>query len=134
MSTTKRTHAFRVIDGGASVKTPAAAPGSKSSMQTARLNQAILRLPVPETGVTVEEALQELSDKVDSEEEADFLRLRILQTKAEDHLGLWFRLAVPQMNLTRECYFMLAWPERLVRVHPELRALYPEAHPLMTVG
>ncbi|MCU4119747.1 hypothetical protein [Variovorax sp. N23] len=130
---TNRTHAFRVIEGGASVKTPAAAPCSKSSMQKARLNQAILRLPVPETGVTVEEALQELSDKVDSEEEADFLRLRILQNQAE-HLGLWFRLAVPQMNLVRECYFMLAWPERLVRVHPELRALYPESHPLMTVG
>lgn len=133
MSTTKRTHAFRVIEGGASVKTLAAAPRRNSSMQKARLNQAILLLPVPETGVTVEEALQELSDKVDSEEEADFLRLRILQNKAED-LGLWFRLAVPQMNLVRECYFMLAWPERLIRVHPELRALYPEAHPLMMVG
>lgn len=134
MSTTKRTHAFRVIDGGASVKTPAAPPGGKASMQKARLNQAILRIPVPETGLTVEEALQELSDKIDSQEEADIVRLSILQRMAEDHLGLWFRLAVSEMNLARECYFMLAWPERLVRVHPELKALYPEAHPMMTVG
>jgi hypothetical protein len=134
MSTTKRTHAFRVIEGGASAKAPAAPPGGKASQQKARLNQAILRIPVPETGLTVEEALQELSDKIDSEEEGDFVRLGILQRMAENHLGLWFRLAVPQMNLTRECYFMLAWPERLVRTHPELRALYPEAHPLMTVG
>lgn len=133
MSTTKTAHPFRVIEGGASRETPTVPRGSKAEMQQERLRQAILRLPVPEVGLSVEETLQELSDKLDSEQDADFARLVILRHRVED-LGLRFHLALPHMNLVREGYFALAWPERLVRRHPELAGLDPEAHSLMSVG
>lgn len=133
MSTTKPAHAFRVIEGGASTKTPAAPQGSKSDMQQEHLRQAILRLPVEGLGMTVQEVLQEISDKLDTGEDADFARWVILSNKLEDY-GLRFMVARPEMNLVREGYLILAWPDRLVRYFPQLAELYAEAHPSMVVG
>ena len=102
-------------------------------MQQEHLRQAILRLPVEGLGMTVQEVLQEISDKLDTGEDADFARWVILSNKLEDY-GLRFMVARPEMNLVREGYLILAWPDRLVRYFPQLAELYAEAHPSMVVG
>ena len=132
MSTTRPAHPFRVVQGGG-----AASPDvrlSTGDRQQQLLRQAVLRLAVPEVGLTVEEALQEISDKLDSDKDDDVAQLAILRDRAEVELGLRFNAARPDTNVARKGYFILAWPERLVRRHPELADLYPEAHPSMMVG
>lgn len=134
---------FRVIEGGKSSGNTEVAqfpvnyfhsPGSSPSAQESnRLRRAILILRVEEVGQTVEETLQEISDKLDTGTDADFARGAFIKHRLEE-LGLKFCLARPEMNLVREGYLMLAWPDRLLRKHPELSGLHPIAHQALTFG
>jgi hypothetical protein len=47
---------------------------------------------------------------------------------------LKFCLARPEMHLVREGYLILAWPDRLVRKHPDLAGLHPIAHQSLEIG
>ena len=140
---------LRVIQGGAGQPQPRAAvraparrlarpveplPGSIPAQgEDVRLNQAILRLRVDGIGQTVEETLQEMSDKLHSEEDADIARWGVLEDRLKE-MGLKFHGANPALELAREGFLVLAWPERLLRRHPELSGLHPLAHPMMPVG
>ena len=104
-----------------------------AEVEAQRLCQAILRLPVEGIGQTVEETLQEVSDKLDSEEFADISRCGIL-TEHLERMGLRFIVANPALELAREGFLVLAWPDRVLRRHPELSGLHPLAHPAMPVG
>lgn len=134
---------FRVIEGGKSsgnaevVQFPVNdfhSPGSSpAALESNRLRRAILILRVDEVGQTVEETLQEISDKLDTGTDADFARGAFIKHRLEE-LGLKFCLARPEMNLVREGYLILAWPDRLVRKHPDLAGLHPIAHQSLEIG
>ena len=134
---------FRVIEGGKSSNNAEVdqltvsyfhSPGnSPSAMEANRLRRAILILRVEEVGQTVEETLQEISDKLDTGTDADFARGAFIKHRLEE-LGLKFCLARPEMNLVREGYLILAWPDRLVRKHPDLAGLHPIAHQSLELG
>ena len=134
---------FRVIEGGKSSNNAEVdqltvsyfhSPGnSPSAVEANRLRRAILSLRVDEVGQTVEETLQEISDKLDTGTDEDFARVAFIKARLE-YLGLRFCLARQEMNLVREGYLMLAWPDRLVRKHPELAGLHPIAHQALTLG
>lgn len=138
----KRTH-LRVIEGGRGL--PGAAPVApptgyvQSSRVTPaereenRLREEILRLPVPDVGQSVDQTLQEISDKLDTGEDYDFSRVAYITDQLEA-MGLRFCLARPEMDLAREGYLLLAWPDRLLRKHPELAELHPLAHASMPLG
>ena len=134
---------FRVIEGGKSSDNAEVAQfpvnyfhstgSSPSALESNRLRRAILILRVEEVGQTVEETLQEISDKLDTGTDADFARVAFIRHRLEA-LGLKFCLARPEMNLGREGYLILAWPDRLVRKHPDLAGLHPIAHQSLEVG
>jgi hypothetical protein len=143
MSNTVKTPNFIVIQGGkssgqAESVEPAVnhfhSPGnSPSALESNRLRRAILSLRVAEVGQTVEAILQEISDKLDTGEDYDFSRVAFIKARLEMY-GLRFCLARPEMNLVREGYLLLAWPDRLLRKHPELTGLHPLAHHSLTLG
>lgn len=134
---------FRVIEGGKSTSNAGEcqftnsyfhSPGnSPSALESNRLRRAILSLRVDEVGQTVEETLQEISDKLDTGTDEDFARVAFIKDRLE-YLGLRFCLARQEMNLVREGYLMLVWPDRLARKHPELAGLHPIAHQALTLG
>ena len=143
MNNTVKTPKFIVIQGGKSSDQPAAvesafnnfhSPGnSPSALESNRLRRAILSLRVEEVGQTVEDILDEICAKLDTGEVYDFDRGIFLKDRLELY-GLRFCLARPEMNLVREGYLMLAWPDRLLRKHPELAGLHPLAHQSLTLG
>ena len=133
---------FRVIEGGKSAGNAEenlianyfhSLGNSPCALESNRLRRAILGLRVDEVGLTVEETLQEISDKLDSTTDEDFVRAYFIKNRLE-YLGLRFCLARPEMDLVRQGYLMLTWPDRLVRKHPELAGLYPLAHQDIEVG
>lgn len=134
---------FRVIEGGKSSSNAEVdqfninyfhSPGnSPSAQESNRLRRAMLSLRVDEVGQTVEETLQEINAKLDTGTDEDFARVAFINARLE-YLGLKFCLARPEMNLVREGYLMLAWPDRLLRKHPELAGLHPVAHQALTFG
>lgn len=133
---------FRLIEGGKSTGNAEAdlsahyfhSPGnSPSALESNRLRQAILNLRVEEVGQTVEETLEEISDKLDSTVDEDFARVAFIKYRLES-LGLRFCLARPEMDLVRQGYLMLTWPDRLLHKHPELAGLYPMAHQALELG
>lgn len=133
---------FRLIEGGKSVGNTEtdrftnyfhSFGNSPCALESNRLRQAILGLRVDEVGLTVEETLQEISDKLDSTTDEDFVRACFIKNRLE-YLGLRFCLARPEMDVVRQGYLMLTWPDRLVRKHPELAGLYPLAHQDIEVG
>ena len=93
----------------------------------------ILNLVVEGIGMSVEQILQEISDKIDSTEDADFARAIFIKDRLEE-IGLRFCLARPEMNLVREGYLLVAWPSRLLREYPELGPLHPLAHQSLALG
>ncbi|MRX07156.1 hypothetical protein GJ697_04830 [Pseudoduganella sp. FT25W] len=143
MKNPAKTPKFTLIQGGKSAVISEAAepfasyfhsPGnSPSAFESNRLRRAILGLRVAEVGQTVEDILQEISDKLDTGEDYDFSRVMFIKDRLELY-GLRFCLARPEMNLVREGYLMLAWPDRLLRKHPELAGLHPLAHQSLTLG
>jgi len=133
---------LRVIEGGKSAGNAEAhlftnyfhsLGNSPCALESNRLRQAILGLSVDEVGLTVEETLQEISDKLDSTTDEDFVRAYFIKNRLE-YLGLRFCLARPEMDLVRQGYLMLAWPGRLARKHPELAGLHPIAHQDIEIG
>lgn len=143
MNNSVKTPKFTVIQGGKSSVQPEAvepavnyfhSPGnSPSALESNRLRRAILSLRVAEVGQTVEDILQEISDRLDTGEDYDFSRVAFIKGRLEVY-GLRFCLARPEMNLVREGYLLLAWPDRLLRKHPELAGLHPLAHQSLTLG
>lgn len=143
MSNTVSIPKLSVIQGGKPSGNPEAAelavdhfhsPGnSPSALEANRLRRAILSLRVAEVGQTVAEMLQEISEKLDTGTDEDFCRVAFIRQRFE-YLGLRFCLARPEMNLVREGYLILAWPDRLLRKHPELAGLHPLAHQSLTLG
>lgn len=143
MNNTVKTPKFIVIQGGKSSGQPEAAeptfshfhsPGnSPSALESNRLRRAILSLRVEDVGQTVEDILQEISDKLDTGEDYDFSRVSFIKNRLELY-GLRFCLARPEMNLAREGYLMLAWPDRLLRKQPEMAGLHPLGHHSLTLG
>jgi hypothetical protein len=130
---------LRVIEGGKDSGSVAPVTYRMSSRVTPaeveenKLRVAIMQLLVPELGVSVDQALQEMSDKLDTGEDADFARLAVVRDRLES-MGLRFALARPEMDLTREGYLVLAWPNRLERIAPQLADLHPIAHNGMALG
>jgi hypothetical protein len=143
MSDTVKNHKFTVIQGGMSSGQPEAigpavnhfhSPcNSPSTLESNRLRREILSLRIAEVGQTVEDILQEICDKLDTGEDYDFSRSVFIMDQLEAH-GLRFCLARPEMNLIREGYLMLSWPDRLLRKYPELAGLHPRAHLSLTLG
>lgn len=143
MNNTVKTSKFIVIQGGKPSGQPQAAepavnhfhsPGnSPSALESNRLRRAILSLRVEEVGQTVEDILGEICARLDTGEVYDFDRGIFIKDRLELY-GLRFCLARPEMNLVREGYLMLAWPDRLLRKHPELAGLHPLAHQSLTLG
>lgn len=134
---------FRVIEGGKSSNNDDAdqfainyfhSPGnSPSALEANRLRRAMLNLRVEELGQTLEAALTEICAKLDTGTDEDYVRGSFIKHRLEV-LGLKFCLARPEMHLVREGYLMLAWPDRLLRKHPELAGLDPLAHQALTFG
>lgn len=143
MKNPAKTPKFSLIQGGKSLGLSEAvepavnhfhSPGnSPSALESNRLRRAILSLRVEEVGQTVEDILQEISDKLDTGEDYDFSRGIFMKDQLEVY-GLRFCLARPEMNLAREGYLMLCWPDRLLRKHPELAGLHPLAHQSLMLG
>ncbi|MFS2135782.1 hypothetical protein [Duganella sp. Dugasp56] len=143
MSNTVKTPKFIVIQGGKSSGQPESvepavnhfhsSDNSPSALESNRLRRAILSLRVAEVGETVEDILDEISDKLDTGEDYDFSRGIFIKDQLEVY-GLRFCLARPEMNLVREGYLMLCWPDRLLRKYPELAELHPLAHQSLTLG
>lgn len=134
---------LRVIEGGLSEKVGETASPSLNYFESRgstpcaqeenRLRFAILNLVVEEIGMSVEQILQEISDKIDSAEDADFARAAFIKDQLEA-IGLRFCLARPEMNLIREGYLLLAWPSRLLSEYPELKPLHPLSHQSLALG
>jgi hypothetical protein len=134
---------FRVIEGGKSSSNAEvdqfninyfhSLGNSPSTQESNRLRRAMLSLRVDEAGQTVEETLQEINAKLDTGTDEDFARVAFINARLE-YLGLKFCLARLEMNLVREGYLMLVWPDRLLRKHPELAGLHPLAHQALTFG
>jgi hypothetical protein len=129
---------FRVIEGGLSkaettepVVTAGQLPGE---VEAERLRQAIVRLQVPGTGLTVTQALDEVDAKLHSTQMEHIERSSRLLDSMEQHLGLRYQLANPDLELAREGFLNLTWPDRLLAAHPELAGLHPKAHPYLALG
>lgn len=143
MSNNVKTPRFTVVQGGKLSGQPKVvgptvnhfhSPGdSPSALESNRLRRAILSLCIEEAGQTVEDTLQEICDKLDTGEDYDFSRGTYIKDQLEAH-GLRFCLARPEMNLVREGYLMLSWPNRLLKKYPELAELHPRAHQSLTLG
>lgn len=98
-----------------------------------KLRAAILRTTLPGVGLTVEQCLDELSERLDSEADTDIARCCAL---AHDIMqsGLRFSLANPELELAREGFLTLIGPARLAARHPELKALRPQDFPELMLG
>lgn len=129
---------FQVIEGGLSTAKSAAPATTKGLLPGAaeeeRLRQAILRLPVPGTGLTVEAALDEVCARLDDAELSNSERLEFLCWQMQQELGLRFQLVNPALGLARDGFLNLFNPAQLLDAHPELAGLHPKAHPFMHVG
>lgn len=120
---------LQVIEGGLNT-VPSV---SRGHVEEQRLSAAILRLVLPEVGITVLDALEEMCARADSTVDGDVARFLILKSELEA-IGVRWTSARPEHDLARSGYLALTWPDRLVRRYPELRALHPEAHPGITLG
>lgn len=130
---------FRVIQGGRyAAPTAASEPaaltrGSVAEAGADRLRAVVLKLPVPESGLSVEQALDEVCRLLHDEELYGIERGAYL-CSALEKMGLRFQLANPELGLVREGFLALVWPKRLLAEHPELAALHPVAHPFLMLG
>lgn len=104
-----------------------------TAAQQERLRQAILALPLDDCGLTVEQAVQECSERALDESTAAVCRLSFLDSRISD-LGLHLNTVNPSLELSRE-FFLTFWnPKALLAKHPELAPLDPEAHTGLTLG
>ncbi|MFG6415492.1 hypothetical protein ACG02S_16470 [Roseateles sp. DC23W] len=128
---------FKVIEGGlATAEAPRPSPAGMrpGAIEEERLRQAILRLPVPDTGITVEAALDEVCARLDNAELSSSERLEFLCWQMQQELGLRFQLVNPALGLARDGFLSLFNPAALLHAHPELAGLHPKAHPFLHVG
>lgn len=129
---------FRVIEGGLSklggtpepVQVAGRLPGD---VEAERLRRAIMSLPVPKVGLTVEQAIDEICSGLYSKAPGVYQRGAYLCDAIED-LGVRFQLANPALELARDGFLVLYWPQRLLDLHPELAPLHPLAHQYMHLG
>lgn len=131
---------LRVIQGGQAAR-PANPVGYTMSsgklpgeVEEDRLRQAILKLHVPDTGLSVDQALDEICSRLDNAELDSSERLEHLCWQMQQELGLRFQLANPALGLSRDGFLSLFNPAQLLHAHPELAGLHPKAHPFMAVG
>lgn len=131
---------LRVIAGGRATQPTAISGGYRHSGRTLpgqveedRLRAAILALPVPDTGLTVEQALDEICSVL-HDEVLDKIERGAFLCNALEVLGVRFQMANPDLGLAREGFLNLVWPDRLLSEHPELAGLHPTAHPYMLLG
>ncbi|WP_343635533.1 hypothetical protein [Roseateles sp.] len=130
-------HTFQVIEGGATGDggSPDAHRPRVRGYATAyanaeedRLRQAILRIRLPKVRTSVEEALAEwVKLNADVRDHRAELR-KIDLAMALEHLGL-----MHNEEHHEPARWNLARPEWLLESHPELAALYPNAHDHMVV-
>ena len=136
MSSNAPAHPFRVIEGGLgkAPETPVTALGATpGSVEEERLRAAVLRLPIEDLGLTVEQCLDEMCERIDSPADADVVRYHLLRD-AIAAIGLRYVVARPEFELARPGFLALSWPDRLVRRHPELAVFRPELHQVMSIG
>jgi hypothetical protein len=133
--------AFRVIEGGlckpgnSRALVQAAQPVGQppSRVEAGRLGRAIMQLPLPKVGLTLEQAIDEVCSMLWEVDLAKHQRSSYLCDAMED-LGIRFQMADPSLDLAREGFLVLVWPQRLLDQHPELAGLHPLAHQYMQLG
>lgn len=135
--TARKAGVFQVIEGGLSnvdapapVVTGAQLPGA---VEAERLRRAILLLKVPGTGLTVSQALDEIQALYHEQAVDKIERASALCSALED-LGLRCQTANPNLELARDFFLNLTWPDRLLAQHPELAGLHPKVHPYLQLG
>lgn len=104
-----------------------------TAAQQERLRQAILALVLEDCGLTVEQALQECSERAHEVSTATFARVSFLNNQIAN-LGLHLHSVNPDLELSREFFLHLWNPKALLAKHPELAHLDPEAHTGLTLG
>ena len=132
---------FQVIQGSghsASARLPVAAINAKvhgyatahANAEAERLRQAILRLTLPGTNLTVSNAVAELAGKAKGRWREDVEVRRASLIGFLEGIGLQY---LPEDASGEPPQWALGHPARLVSEHPELLPLHPLAHPFMTV-
>lgn len=118
---------FTVIQGGlaqAKNASPEPAPTGARMSETAaeeeRLRRAILRLPVPDSCLNVEQALDEICSRLDEVDIDKSEPGEHLCWQLQQELGLRFHLVNPELGLARPGYLGLFNPAALLAAHPEL--------------
>lgn len=104
-----------------------------TSQAAEQLRAAILRTTLPGVGLTVEQCLDEVSARLDSEEDTDIARCIALPHQLEQS-GLRFSVANSALVLAREGFLMLIGPARLAARHSGLKVLRPQDFPELMLG
>lgn len=131
--TTEPGPAKRVRSKKSAPATTVATETKPTAAHQERLRQAILALPLEDCGLTVEQALQECSERAHEVSTATFARVSFLSNQIRD-LGLHLHTVNPDLELSRE-FFLHFWDAKaLLAKHPELEHLDPGAHTGLTLG
>ena len=104
-----------------------------SPIEQERLRRAVLALQLEHCGITVEQALDELSERWEEEGRAAGCRTAFLDNRLGD-LGLLVHTVNPDLELARNCFASLYAPFKLLVKHPELATLEPRKHQYLEIG
>lgn len=127
---------FTVIQGGKASAPATAQHASQvvtAEYEAEQLQREMLKLVVPDTGLSVLEALEEICALLEDESMEQYERGRFL-CHALEKLGIHFRMANPNLELSRDGFLILAFPKMLVAAHPELSRLNPKSHANLVFG
>nr|WP_145545244.1 hypothetical protein [Variovorax boronicumulans] len=128
---------FTVIQGGLAEEASTAPQADPHRLDHAveaeHFRKALLALIVPETGLTVVEALEEICALLE-EKTVEQIERGAFLSRAVETLGIHFRLVDPSLELSRPGFLTLAVPQQLLQAHPALARFHPHDHQNLVFG